>query len=336
MSESDTYATSPDGRFVYCPLCEYRPTSTVLWHCAYCDHAWNSLATKGLCPKCHNHHETASCPRCGAYSPNEAWFHEWLPPPFLHCCSNCAKPVNRDRYPQPSNPRATVMRYLTMEKFRLFLRERAIYLARLDRFEDPFEGSLPRRALAHVASGQRAGFYTEEADRRLWTQQFYVSCWHLASQESDAMWRLYCGDEGGVCLVSTYARLAKLRSGTRLDLGLVRYIDYRTQNLTWWDSHSPMMHKRKAYEHEKEVRIVAPAGACNFLLSSREGAIAHLQQQPLGYRLACDPAQLILRILVSPHVGNDYFTAVVEMAGSFAPPISKRVQWSRMRELPKF
>jgi hypothetical protein len=320
---------------VYCPLCEYAPTPEDLWECD-CGHVWDTFTTKAACAACHKQHIVTRCPSCEETPRHDAWYHPEAPTPFLHCCENCVKPVARDTFPQPRKSRATVVRYLTIDKYRRLLREKALYLARLDRFKDPFEGSLPRRALARIAKGQRATFLEREEDRRLWAKQFYVSCWHLATTESDAMWRLYCGKGGGVCIVSTYARLAKLKSGGRLNLGLVQYIDYRTQTLKWWDSYSPMMHKRKAYEHEKEVRLVSNAGECNFLLSSRQQAIAHLKNQPKGYRLACDLTALIVRVLVSPYTTRSGFEKIANFTRTAAPSLSDVVQWSRMRESPVF
>lgn len=320
---------------IYCPLCECTPEPGHLWVCE-CGHEWDTFATRGVCPACERVYTETDCPSCYGSPPHEAWYHEDPLPPFIHSCGNCAKPVRRDAFPQPNRGRGTVLRYFTHDKFRLFLRDSAFYMARLDTFEDPYEGSLPRSAQARIAAGKRGNLYEHEEDRRLWTKQFYVSCWHLASDESDAMWRLYCGRDGGVCVVSSFGRLARLKSGTQLHLGLVTYIDYRTQTFAWWDDFAPMMHKRKAFEHEREVRLVAGLGACNFLLSSREQAVAHLQRQPKGYRLPCDLNKVVVRVLVSPYASEDRFNEVVELARSASAELAARVQWSHMRPAPSF
>ncbi len=310
------------------------PTQEDRWHCD-CGHEWDTFTTNATCPECGQQHKETWCPRCESAAPHANWYHSEVPTPFLHCCENCAKPVSRDRFPQPPNTRATVVRYLTFDKYRR-LREGALYLVRLDRFEDPFEGSLPGRALAEISRGGRTNFFEHEEDRHLWTKQFCVSCWHMAAAESDAMWRLYCGNDVGVCIVSTYARLSKLKSGTPLHLGLVRYIDYRTQNFSWVDSYAPMMHKRRAYEHEKEVRIVAGAEVCNVLLSPRSLNMARLEKQPRGFRLACNVNALITRVVVSPYATNSGFEEVMDLTRTFAPGLCRVLRWSRMRDSPSF
>ncbi len=73
--------------------------------------------------------------------------------------------------------------------------------------------------------------------------------------ESAAMWSLYAKTNEAIAVRSTYARLRDCLPSCAF-VGEVRYIDYETEpipidNLFW-----PYVHKRKSYEHERELRAV--------------------------------------------------------------------------------
>lgn len=317
---------------VYCPWCEYQPTTDDMWQCD-CGHVWNTFATRAKCPACAKVHGQTFCHGCSKTVEHDSWYHERPPTEFIHSCENCARPLARNVFPQPRSSRQRVVRYLTSSKYERLLRDSALFLARLDQFQDRFEGALPKRVVQQLGKGLTMGLPEDEAERRLWTMQFYVSCWHAAKEESDAMWQLYCGKAGGVCVISSYGRLGRLETGANkpLHLGAVTYIDYRTQGFAFRDSFAPMMHKRKAFEYEKEVRLVH-GNICEYLLVGPEA----LSTKALGYRLRCDLRRLVTRVLVSPYADDKYLKDIEALTREFAPSLAKRVSWSIMRDTPDF
>lgn len=320
--------------FIYCPQCEYTPTEDDLW-CCDCGHEWNTFGTRAVCPACTKSHEKTSCPHCSEAITHSLWYHSRPAIGFLHSCENCKKPVSREHYPQPARRRQHVLRYLTTEKYERLLRDSGLYLARLDQFKDPYEGSLPLRIAGQKEEIRRFRLQSDEAGRRLWTKQYYVSCWHAAQCESDAMWRLYCGDSSGVCLVSTYERLAKLEAGVGVRLGAVTYIDYHRQSFAFQDSDAPMMHKRLEFAHEREVRLVTST-VCEFLLVGRDQANSQLDTTPLGRRLHCDVNKLVIKVLVNPSAKQEYFDEIVALTSRYEKSLASRVAWSSMRGDPSF
>ena len=87
---------------------------------------------------------------------------------------------------------------------------------------------------------------------RAWT---FVCAWHMAEQESAAMWKLYARTEEAVCIRSTYAKLQKFLPD-EVYLGRVNYIDYTQHVIPLSNAFWPIVHKRKSFEHEREIRAV--------------------------------------------------------------------------------
>jgi hypothetical protein len=95
-----------------------------------------------------------------------------------------------------------------------------------------------------------------EINRRI----FYVNCWRIANNESEAMWKLYCGEEinNGVVIKSTVAKLkSELQKNSlfNLHVGKVKYLE----KFYWPETTiSPeiLFYKRDSFEHEKEFRAV--------------------------------------------------------------------------------
>lgn len=170
----------------------------------------------------------------------------------------------------PSNVDAKIRRYMDFTKFVSMLEEAGLFFARLDRLGDPFEGSSPRADItrreersAGLGSREEARRWQDLISRGLkWRGQWtYVNCWN--ELESAAMWKLYARTEEAICVQSTYGRLRDCLNSSPsckndyVYIGKVQYIDYQKDSLP--DSgnilHS-VMHKRRSFEHERELRAV--------------------------------------------------------------------------------
>lgn len=71
------------------------------------------------------------------------------------------------------------------------------------------------------------------------------------------MWKLYCPNNEGIAIQTTYHKLASsLPKEKHLFMGKITYLNYETESFDNWNYFNPVMHKRIAFKHEKEVRIV--------------------------------------------------------------------------------
>lgn len=117
-------------------------------------------------------------------------------------------------FPQPDNINESVWRYMDLQKFIWLLTKNKLYLPRIDFLNNPHEGSITK--INYIAREQ---YFTKEGlahalpsfseTNKKIRKSVYVNCWHLNCEESEAMWRLYCGEKNGVAPRLTYESLVK-------------------------------------------------------------------------------------------------------------------------------
>ncbi len=86
----------------------------------------------------------------------------------------------------------------------------------------------------------------------------YVSCWHMNEGESAALWSSYLSSAEGVAITTTYKKLKEAFSKLEENffIGKVEYIDYKNSIIPSGNCFYLATHKRKSFEHERELRIV--------------------------------------------------------------------------------
>lgn len=195
-----------------------------------------------------------------------------------------------------------VWRYLDLAKFVSMLETQSIFFTRMDVFNDPFEGAMPKAILKKqddlymehsLDSGVTAGYYAYEARRMLADErkQLFVSCWHASDNESEAMWQLYSDKHKGIAIVSDIDILRN-NMPENIELDYVTYVDYEAESIP----RAPLyMYKRSAFEHEKEVRAVIRNDSC----------------KNIGIALNINTNELIKNVVVSP-LAQDWFFDVVK------------------------
>lgn len=156
----------------------------------------------------------------------------------------------------PEDPDAMIWRYLDFAKFVWLLDQRRLSMPHCRMMEDPFEGSTP---LAELERIEAEGTRDPDGLRRLaaeFRKGYFVSAWHRNDVESEAMWKLFSASTNAVSLRTTFRRLRSALP-SYVGVGVVHYIDYRRETLPDLDLFQWIMHKRKSFAHEREVRAVA-------------------------------------------------------------------------------
>lgn len=231
---------------------------------------------------------------------------------------------------QPQNGNLKVWRYMSLPKLISLLDSQRLYLTRLDKMCDRYEGSVTRPTAEginlHFKLTGSSGDYNGVAD--LFVQgrsASFVSCWHANDHESEAMWRLY-GGTGGIAIQTTYSKLVEsIANEYHVYIGLVRYIDYEKEWFPDANAYSPIMHKRKSFEHEREVRLVWYWGS-----PTPPDAV------PESLSIPWDVSSIVENIFVDPEAPPYYFEAVNAVLKAMAPTLAERLHWSRMKADPFF
>jgi hypothetical protein len=242
---------------------------------------------------------------------------------------------------QPPDQGISVWRYMDLSKFIWMIQRNALFFCRSDSLGDQFEGHYTKviadqeeeyiktlqantqfaaiPAAVHPVEIAREAFRltTIELPNQL-KQKYFVSCWHMNEEESPAMWKLYTSQNESMCIRSKYKTFASLLPEESL-LGCVRYIDYRRESFDTKETWNYIVHKRKSFEHEREIRAVIyyDSETCRFELVGDRGLIVPINM-----------AALIKEIIVSPTSKSPLLDVVVGLAEKYglnAPVLRSRV-----------
>lgn len=207
---------------------------------------------------------------------------------------------------QPENENIMIWRYMDFAKFNYLLENKKLFFARVDKFDDQFEGSWPKKS-SEVRNQFTAG--SSEEDRRLkiialkertilLKQYFAVSCWHANECESAAMWILYLKSNAGIAVQSTYKLLKSSLVDTEdIFLGKVTYLNYQTETIKFYDPIAPFMHKRMSFEHEREIRALTTKRP----LTKEKQWDLSLETIKDGLPISVDLRNLVQKIYVAPN-----------------------------------
>ena len=222
------------------------------------------------------------------------------------------------------------------------LQNRGLYFCRSDLMGDPFEGYLTRprteredeyvRIMMQRVSKTNPN-YSEAQARTTFRNmlqigprirnELFLNCWHMNEEESIAMWKLYASRDNSICIQSTYLRLANLLP-EECFLGTVRYINYATDFIDWDNGLNYIVHKRRGFEHERELRAVIWNNANirgKFALYEGQGLIVPINTDALIESIYVSPdAEPILHEIVEALSRTYGVRGQVYMSRANAPP----------------
>ena len=119
----------------------------------------------------------------------------------------------------PVDPSQCLLHYMPVRRFESLITKKAVYLRRLDLFQDQFEGRLPAAndsSISDFTDHFVRQFGMTEKDVENWKRfntgtlrkLTYVHCWFAFGAEDPSMWRDYADAGQGVCIRTTAGRLA--------------------------------------------------------------------------------------------------------------------------------
>lgn len=187
--------------------------------------------------------------------------------------------VRHECFPEPRDRNAKLWRYVDLSKFLALLKTKSLYFCRSDLLGDPHEGSnsvagkrqlelFQKLLLEHRHTMPTLESYRSMTDDQvirfvsMHTNLFqnvrklmYVNCWHMNNYESYAMWKVYSQSPDSICIQTTFAQLFDAFPENYY-VGAVKYLDYEIEVVPASNAFFPVMHKRKYFEYEQEVRAV--------------------------------------------------------------------------------
>lgn len=230
-------------------------------------------------------------------------------------------------------------------KFVSLLQTKSLWFARPDTLGDNYEGSLPifnakerdrfaldrfnnkdflRRLVAHnllpkstesMSDDEFVKMSTagQKAANRFFTLSSFISCWHMNQGESAAMWKIYSDTPNGLAIQSQFGDLCEAFSATpkSVYIGAVRYIDYSEDRIESHNAFGPILHKRKSFAHESELRAVVFEPE-RFLVAAGNGfeVDSEALKSLTGIGVSVDVKKLIKRVVLHPG-SPEWFASVV-------------------------
>lgn len=229
--------------------------------------------------------------------------------------------VQHPSFKAPTNKDIRIWRYMDLAKYLAILQRRSIFFPRATLLGDPFEGSstIPMVASRNYIEQNKAtdpalAAYKDSPDGlfsiigdlfKSNVEKCMISCWHMNEHESAAMWRLYLSANEGVCIQSTYRRLRSCLPKC-IFVGEVNYIDYNTDSFSQLTLFDAIVHKRKSFVHERELRAVF------WELDGTPGAQPYKTKiEPAGLWIDVDLPSLIEAVHISP-TAEPWLSSVIQ------------------------
>jgi hypothetical protein len=233
---------------------------------------------------------------------------------------------------QPQSDSAAIWRYMDLPRLIRMLHGGALYLRRIDLFPDAWEGRWPLpnlEKMKKVMANRPTGIPQEQWEAYVSSTMknvvkvprafTYANCWCLQAHESETLWRGW-GPKNSVAVRSTYGRLVSVLPETAM-VGLVTYVDMSAVELDDDNVLYPVMHKRREFAAEHEVRAfeLLPEEC----LAGRKGDPFRSFKEPFpeGICRRVDLEGLISALVLSPDAEPLYESAVRAVVDRTCPSI---------------
>lgn len=219
---------------------------------------------------------------------------------------------------EPIDRNVILWRFMNFAKYVSMLTNKGLWFTRLPILEDLYEGSSPKTNLEILLNILKKHIDEQQIQNPLeinnnvasiYRNWIFVNCWHMNSEESYAMWKIYSENQESIAIQTTYQQLSNLLPND-ISLSMVQYIDYDEAILPLGYPVKYAIYKRKAYKYEKEVRAIKTG---IFPIEERPDHKAVFSNEKLipGEIVPINLNQLIDKIIISPF-SNQWFYDVVK------------------------
>lgn len=253
-------------------------------------------------------------------------------------------PVVHDNLPIILVSKETALaKYLDLTKFLSLLVKESLFFCRLDKLEDQFEGTPAKKNYYQWVNVQKqvraanlfnpppsdeqiiktvGDIFEFESKRRALT---CVNCWNKFENESAALWKIYSDYGKGVMIKTSAKRLedSLINTSEKIYLSGVKYIDYENDKMPIGNETSLVIHKRKPYNYESEVRLFHYVEADRYWIHDWEK-----EEVSEGKYFKVSLDALIEEIIIGPYSTNWFTEIVVNLNEKFG--LNKPIRKSKL------
>lgn len=229
-------------------------------------------------------------------------------------------PIHAEDWPYGEiAPSETLWRYMDFWKFEDMLKSSALYFARPDQFEDPFEGRCsPGNATTMSASD--ADFYAAyniaplgkqlDAAQEIMRRVVFISCWQRGGKEHRQMWDAYTGGPESVAICTSAKALYKFVDG-QIEKSPVKYHGDSFPR-TGFDHISLFFYKPARYSFENEFRMLLTPGEHESIPGNE-----------IGRRVPIRLNKIVRRVVTHPKASKEFKAKVDNLLKQFLPCVKR-------------
>lgn len=251
-------------------------------------------------------------------------------------------------FPQPGNIEIKVWRYMDLAKFIWLLKHKSLFMTALSKLRDSHEGATTKIDFEIFSNfinrnPNPNGMNTSHIQNSMsdtfkgFKDSTFINCWTMSNVESEAMWKLYCPNDTGISIQSTYSKLASQINDQDTYIGLVSYIDYENQSTDkggMVNIYNRFMHKRLSFKHESEVRIVKILH--EYTPQYMNGVNQNEKTPPSGIEMEINLIELIDNVYINPYADECFYDSTKSIIECLCPELLQKMKWSYMKSEPLF
>jgi hypothetical protein len=224
-------------------------------------------------------------------------------------------------------------RYFKVDRFITTTERGSLYFAAARQFEDKFEGAVAVIPPEDKTDPRYAEPDSIDSAFEQLKRLTKISCWHRASYESDAMWKLYAGMHKGVAICTTPERLrdaaAPFRlkpeySAEELNAGNVQYVDLLKERMNI-GMLERFFYKHMAFSWEREFRM-----AISVRMAEEFGV--HVPEP--GIHVGFDLNMLVDKIVLGPTLSPGDIEHIIANAAKHG--LERRIVRSSLLGTPRY
>ena len=255
---------------------------------------------------------------------------------------------NQTRHPSfrvPEHPDVPLWRYMSGKRFRWLVEKKRLYMPRIEQLagNDAREGTMPdaqseywKELIEKADTPELKAQHQDNFKRMLgfvnmFREGWFVSCWHQSPSENFAFWRVYGRDETAcplcarvavtsgesVAITTTFHKLESLLPAY-VDIGTVRYLDYKIEGANLLNMFDFVMHKRHFYKYESEVRAVASATGAGVSEPVRKHILANVVED--SYAPYIDVKAMVGEVVIHPEAKQPFREEIAAICEQHALP----------------
>jgi hypothetical protein len=220
-------------------------------------------------------------------------------------------------------------RYLDTAKFVDLLHSQTLFFSRGDQFEDKFEGAFTKSIKHAIEQSYKINKIDSSYDefKKKLRERVFLNCWHTSVDDSMAMWSTYGRSATAVAITTTVAQLRAVIQESNLpyfvSIARVRYVKHwRDPKLRISPYSNVFAYKVKAYEYEKEARVIIDRLHDEFDATVSE----------TGMRIKVSLNKLLGSIIVAPEAPTWFHDLVIGVADKYG--IKTPIRRSKLAMVP--